>query len=82
MNRIRVNVLERHTIGIDSSSGNNSSSRGIELQQMHWDIAKLLELGISEEWLSESNITPKQARDLVKGLLYLREKYTKKEAGF
>lgn len=47
------------------------------LKQMHWDIAKLLELGVDEKFLMESNITPEQARDLVKGLLYLKERFDK-----
>lgn len=47
------------------------------LKQMHWDIAKLLELGVDEKFLLESNITPEQARDLVKGLLYLKERFDK-----
>jgi len=45
-----------------------------ELLQLHWDIAKLLELGVDEKFLLESNITPEQARDLVKGLLRLKER--------
>ena len=47
------------------------------LKQMHWDIAKLLELGVDEKFLVESDITPEQARDLVKGLLYLKERFDK-----
>ena len=39
---------------------------------MHSDIAKLLELGVDEKFLQETNITAEQARDLVKGLLYLK----------
>lgn len=46
-----------------------------ELLHMHWDIKKLLELGVSEQFLKECHVTPEQARDLVKGLLYLRERY-------
>jgi hypothetical protein len=42
--------------------------------QMHWHIAKLLELGVDEEWLASENISLEQARDLIKGLLYLRER--------
>jgi hypothetical protein len=42
---------------------------------MHWDIAKLLELGVDEKFITESNITADQARDLVKGLLYLKERF-------
>jgi hypothetical protein len=49
------------------------------LKQMHWDIAKLLELGVDEKFLLDSDITPDQARDLVKGLLYLKERFGKKE---
>ncbi len=49
--------------------------RESELVQMHWDIEKLLELGVDEEFLKECRITSEQARDLVKGLLYLRERY-------
>lgn len=48
-----------------------------ELLQMHWDVAKLLELGVDESFITESNITPEQARDLVKGLLYLKERFNK-----
>jgi len=46
---------------------------------MHWDIAKLLEMGVDANFLRESNITPEQARDLVKGLLYLRERFSREE---
>ncbi|MEW6605089.1 MAG: hypothetical protein AB1351_10455 [Thermoproteota archaeon] len=48
-----------------------------DLKQMHWDIAKLLEMGVDANFLLESNITPEQARDLVKGLLYLKERFNK-----
>jgi len=41
---------------------------------IHWDIAKLLEFGVNEEWLRTTNPTPQQIRDLLKGLLYLRER--------
>ena len=47
------------------------------LKQMHWDIAKLLELGVDEKFIAESNLSPYQARDLVKGLLYLKERFSK-----
>lgn len=42
---------------------------------MHRDLAKLLELGVSSEWLAESEIKPEQARRLLMGMLYLREMY-------
>jgi hypothetical protein len=45
----------------------------VEIVQLHWDITKLLEMGINEEWAGQ--LTPAEARDLVKGLLYLRERY-------
>ena len=41
------------------------------------DIAKLLELGVDEKFLLKNQITPKQAGDLVKGPLYLKERYNK-----
>lgn len=47
------------------------------LKQMHWDIAKLLEMGVDAEFITESNLTADQARDLVKGLLYLKERFGK-----
>ncbi len=50
-----------------------------DLKQMHWDIAKLLEMGVDANFLQESNVTPEQARDLVKGLLYLRERFGREE---
>lgn len=46
-----------------------------KLLLMHWDLVKLLELGVDEKFLNESGISPDQARDLVKGLLYLKERY-------
>lgn len=49
------------------------SSQVLKAGQHSWDIAKLLELGVDEEWLRSVNPTPKQARDLLKGLLYVME---------
>jgi hypothetical protein len=49
------------------------SNQTLEAKQYSWDIAKLLELGVDEAWLSSVNPTPQQARELVKGLLYVRE---------
>jgi len=43
--------------------------------QMHWDISKLLSFGVDEGFLKERGIISDQARDLVKGILYLRERY-------
>jgi hypothetical protein len=53
--------------------------RETEALHMHWDIAKLLSMGVDEKFLTESKMTPQQARDLVKALLYLRERYVDKE---
>jgi hypothetical protein len=50
-----------------------------EIAQLHWDITKLLEMGLNEEWVRQ--LTPAQATDLVKGLLYLRERYGKADEG-
>lgn len=58
-----------------STSTNMHPVKGTELAQMHWDVSKLLSLGVSEKFLMESEITPVEATDLVKGLLYLRERY-------
>ena len=41
---------------------------------MHWDVMKLLSLGVDEKFL-ESSVTPAQARELLKGLLYLKARY-------
>jgi hypothetical protein len=46
-----------------------------EIALMHAHMAKLLECGVDGEWLSKSRITPDQARELLKGILYLREMY-------
>lgn len=45
--------------------------------QMHWDIAKLLGFGVSEELLKE--MTPEQIKDLLKGVIYLKTRYEEKE---
>jgi hypothetical protein len=45
-----------------------------EATQLRWGISKLLELGVSEEFVKD--LTESQIMDLVKGLLYLREKYS------
>ena len=44
-----------------------------EIALMHAHLVKLLELGVDEVWLSKSKITSDQARELLKGVLYLRE---------
>lgn len=49
-----------------------------QISQMHAHLAKLLEFGVDEEWLATSNITLEQARELLKGILYLKEMYPQK----
>lgn len=44
-----------------------------EVAQLHWGMSKLLELGVSEEFVK--GMTETEITDLVKGLLYLRERY-------
>jgi hypothetical protein len=41
--------------------------------QLSWDIAKLLEIRVSENLIKE--LSEGEIRDLVKGCLYLREKF-------
>lgn len=52
-----------------------------KLVGMHWDVMKLLSLGVDEHFLRNSGISPIQARELLKGLLYLRERYGNAEGG-
>jgi hypothetical protein len=47
-----------------------------ELSLMHAHLAKLLELGVDGEWLEQMKITPDQARQLLMGILYLREMHS------
>lgn len=47
--------------------------RSEQLRSLHWDIAKLLEMGVSPDIVNQ--MSPEQVRDMLKGLLYLREKY-------
>lgn len=43
-----------------------------DLKTVHWDYAKLLELGVNEQLVCE--LSPIEARELLKGVLYLRER--------
>lgn len=43
------------------------------LSEFQWTIAKLVDLGVNEMWLQDANPTPGQARELLKGILYLKE---------
>ena len=44
-----------------------------EVTQLHWGTSKLLEMGVHEEPVK--NLTENEITDLVKGLLYLKERY-------
>jgi hypothetical protein len=48
-----------------------------EIQSAHKDYAKLLELGVSEAFLKQ--LSPRDARELLKGLLYLKEMFGREE---
>jgi hypothetical protein len=43
------------------------------MTEFQWTIAKLIEIGVNEDWLRKANPTHSQARDMLKGLLYLKE---------
>jgi hypothetical protein len=43
------------------------------IEDMAKDMEILVSLGIEEEQLAETHPTPEQTKDLLKGLLYLRE---------
>lgn len=47
--------------------------RSEQLRSLHWDIAKLLEMGVRPDIVNQMSL--EQVRDMLKGLLYLREKY-------
>jgi hypothetical protein len=44
-----------------------------QIAQVHWDIAKLLEFGVSPEFVGM--LDDDEIRDLLKGILYLNAKY-------
>ena len=48
-----------------------------EIKSAHKDYAKLLELGVSETFLRQ--LSPNDARELLKGLLYLKEMFRGEE---
>ena len=41
--------------------------------QTHWDISKLLALGVNAELIQQ--LSAQEIRDLLKGLLYLKARY-------
>lgn len=44
-----------------------------QLMQTHWDISKLLALGVNAELIQQ--LSAQEIRDLLKGLLYLKARY-------
>lgn len=45
-----------------------------EIVQAHWDISKLLEIDVDEGFVTL--LSPIEAHEMVKGLLYLRERFS------
>ena len=50
-----------------------------DLKAIHWDCAKLLELGVSEQLVRE--LSPSESRDLLKGIFYLKMRYEDEQEG-
>jgi hypothetical protein len=48
-----------------------------DLKTIHWDYAKLMEYGVSDQLVRE--LSPVEARDLLKGILYLRSRYAEEQ---
>jgi hypothetical protein len=48
-------------------------SAELATKSLHWDITKLLEFGVKEEVIVKAK--PEQIKELLKGLLYLRERF-------
>jgi hypothetical protein len=51
-----------------------------DLKAIHWDYAKLLELGMSEQLVKD--LFPIEARELLKGILYLKDRYGQEKEEF
>ena len=47
----------------------------IKLEELDRILAKLVELGVDKNWLIEANQNTEGARQLLKGILYLKEMY-------
>lgn len=45
-----------------------------ELTLVHWDITKLLQMGVNETFINE--MTEDGIKELLKGCLYLKERYS------
>jgi hypothetical protein len=55
-------------------------SKAEQIRKIHFDLAKLLELGMSAEWIEKMNLSPDEILGFVKGMLYLKERYGEREA--
>ena len=77
---VRCHILYKLTDSITSSDcisrTINDYAETLKVDPIH---DKLNELGVNEEWLIESKMTPQMARDLLKGILYLKEMYEEKK---
>ncbi|HEV8405006.1 MAG TPA: hypothetical protein VGQ13_03775 [Nitrososphaera sp.] len=47
----------------------------VKLEELDRILAKLIELGVDEKWLMEANQSTETARQLLKGILYLKQMY-------
>jgi len=47
----------------------------VKLEELDRILAKLIELGVNKEWLMEANQNTETARQLLKGILYLKQMY-------
>ena len=52
-----------------------------EIEQAAWDIQKLRLLGVNEECVADAHPSSEQVADLLKGILYLKERYPSSWAG-
>ena len=47
----------------------------LKVEELDRILAKLIELGVNKEWLTEANQNTETARQLLKGILYLKQMY-------
>lgn len=47
----------------------------LRLKEFHWGLARLMEFGITEEFIREHNPSPDEVRELLKGFYYLEAWY-------
>lgn len=47
----------------------------VKVEELDRILAKLIELGVNRQWLMEANQSTEGARQLLKGILYLKQMY-------